>query len=108
MGAEDDVAVAARDLAQQPHYVETEVDRVTGDDDEAIEPPHEPSARIGEEDVNEDQGRQKKKTDSPIARSAAESASASRESAGTSPATTIKGPNWLSGLLDQAMSPQPT
>ena len=40
--------------------------------------------------------------------STAASASASRESAETKPAATIKGPNRLSGLLDQAISPQPT
>ena len=49
-----------------------------------------------------------KSIDSPITWSTAESASASRESAGTRPAATNKGPNGLSGRLDQAISPQPT
>ena len=55
-----DVTVEARHLAQQPHEIESEVDGVTRDDDDAIEPTDEPSARIGEEDVDEHQGRQQK------------------------------------------------
>ena len=58
--------------------------------------------------MDEHQGRQEKEADSPIAWSTAASASASRESAGTRPAATNKGPNRLSGRLDQAISPQPT
>ena len=53
-----DVTAEARHLAKQPHEIETEVDGVTRDDDDAIEPADEPSARIGEEDVDEHQGRQ--------------------------------------------------
>ena len=49
-----------------------------------------------------------RRSDSPITWSTAALASASRESAGTRPAVTNKGPNGLSGRLDQAISPQPT
>ena len=108
LSREDDVTAAARHLAQQPHEIEAQVDRVPGDDDEAIEAADESPARIGEEDVNEHQGRQQEHRLANHLEHCGVGLGQPRKRGDKTGGDTNSGPYGFSGRLDQAISPQPT
>jgi hypothetical protein len=58
----DDVSIATRNFDQQPQYIQAQDDRVPADDDEALKGTYEPSSRICEEHMEEENGGQEQQT----------------------------------------------